>query len=181
LTLKQRNLRFVLEKTVVDILKAEVDKNRANLMTDLLNIYDETGNKSFSVHIPGAEKVATITIAEPKPTTKVDDEALLAWCREHRPDLLEAVHHPAQEAWDEVKLRDTAAAELAKASKLAGTLYMTEDGELIDGIEYEPAGRPKSFTVRYEGGKDGQQRVIDAWKSGELAEITSNVLPQIEA
>ena len=179
-TLKEQNLVFLLKKTIADIVKGEVDADRAALMTELLDQYDETGTKSFSVQIPGAEKVATLTLAEPKPTTKVDAAALLEWCRENRPDLLATVHHPAQDAWDETVLSDGAAATIAKEAKLAGTLYITDDGEPIDGLEYVPAGRPKSFTVTYVGGKAGQQRVIEAWKAGELGALdTGKNLPQI--
>ncbi|WP_138443546.1 hypothetical protein [Sinomonas susongensis] len=177
-TLKENNLIFLLKKTLADIVKGEVDTDRAELLERLLGQYDETGTKSFTVQIPGAEKVATLTLAEPKPTTKVDAAALLEWCRENRPDLLKTVHHPAQEAWDETVLADGAAVTITKEAKLAGTVYITDDGEPIDGLEYVPAGRPKSFTVRYE--KGGQDRVIEAWKDGELGALdTGKNLPQI--
>ena len=177
-TAKERNLVFLLKKTIADIVKGEVDSDRAELTIALLKQYDETGSKSVTIKIPGAEKVATFTLAEAKPTTAVDGSALLEWCRENRPDLLTTVHHPAQEAWDETVLADGAAATLAKEAKLAGTSYITDDGELIDGLEYVPAGCPKSFSVRYE--KGGQERIIDAWKSGELGELDAGrTIPQI--
>lgn len=180
MSLKTRNLGFLLRKTIADLVKGEVDAERADLMEALLAQYDETGTKSFTIQIPGAEKVATITIAEPKPAVKADPDALLEWCREHRPDMIRTVHHPAVEAWTEQTLAPEAAATLAKEHSLAGTVYVTDEGEPVDGLEYVPAGRPKSFSVRYE--KGGQARVIEAWKDGELSGIEAgDTLPQIGA
>lgn len=177
-TAKERNLVFLLKKTIADIVKGEVDSDRADMLEALLEQYDDTGAKSVTIKIPGAEKVATLTLAEPKPTTTVDAPALLEWCCEHRPELVKVVHHPAVEEWEEPMLVDGAAATIAKSAKLAGTVYITDDGEPIDGLEYVPAGRPKSFSVRYE--KGGQERVIEAWKAGELGELDAGrTLPQI--
>lgn len=181
-TFKENNLRFLLLKTLADLVKAEAETGRAELLPTLLEQYRETGNKSFSIHIPGAEKVAQFTLAEPKPGHKVDDAELLRWCEWHRPDLVEEVKHPAVEAWTERKLRDDVSKVIPKEYKLAANTYITDDGEPIDGITYVPAAEPKSFTVTYEGGKQGQQRVIDAYRGGELATITpGHSLPQIGA
>lgn len=169
MNLKEQNLTFLLMKTLADMVKVETDEARAELMTVLLAQYDETGTKAFSVQIPGAEKVATFTISEPKPAVKVQDAALLAWCRENRPELVEKVEHPAVEAWTEERLTTAAVDTVAADCMLTGTSFVTGDGELVDGIEYVPAGRPKSYTVRYE--KGGQDRVIAAWRNGELAGI----------
>lgn len=177
-TLKEQNLTFLLLKTLADLVKTETDKGRAELMEVLLAQFEDTGNKSYSVHIPGAEKVATFTIAEPKPTHKVDPAALLAWCQENRPDLVETIEHPPVEAYTEHRLRDDVEKVITKEYSLAGGMYVTEDMEPVDGVEYVPAGTPKSFTVRYE--KDGQERVVQAWRNGELGAITPGAnLPQI--
>jgi hypothetical protein len=180
MSLKTENLKFLLMKTLTDLVKSETDDARKQLMELLLEQYEDTGTKSFSVQIPGAEKVATFTLAEPKPTHKVDDAALLAWCLEHRPDLVETVEHEevVLEAWTEKRLAEGAAALVTSEYKLAGTMYVTDEGEPVDGVEYVPAGTPKSFAVRYE--KGGQERVVEAWRDGELAGIEPGKnLPQI--
>ena len=177
-TLKERNLTFLLMKTMADMVKGETDAARAELMEILLAQFEDTGTKSFSIAVPGAEKVGTFTIAEPKPTHKVNSLALLDWCEEHRPDLIETVEHPAVEARTERKLRDDIEKVITKEYKLAGDTYINEAGEPVDGVEYVPAGTPKSFTVRYE--KGGQARIIEAWRNGELPGITpGKSLPQI--
>jgi hypothetical protein len=179
-TLKEQNLRFLLMKTLTDMVKTETDAGRSELMEVLLEQFEETGTKSFSVGIPGAEKVATFTIAEPKPGHKVNEAELLEWCQENRPDLVETIEHPEMvlEAWTEHKLVDGTEKAITTDYKLAKDTYITEDGEPIPGVEYIPAGTPKSFTVRYE--KGGQERVIEAWRSGELGTIEpGKTLPQI--
>ena len=181
MSLKEENLKFLLMKTLTDLVKGETDEARKELMVVLLAQYEETGTKSFSVQVPGAEKVATFTLAEPKPGVKVADaEGLLEWCRTNRPDLTETVEHPPVEGWTETRLVKTAVDDVVKDSKLAGALFVTVDGEPVEGIEYVPAAAPKSFSVLYE--KGGQGRVVDAWRHGELAGIEpGQTLPQIGA
>ncbi|QIG57725.1 Ku-like dsDNA break binding protein [Arthrobacter phage Shoya] len=178
--LKDKNLRFLLMKTLADLVAAEVGDARGELMEDLLGQFDDLGVKSFTVKIPGAEKVATFTIAEPKPTTKVDGPTLLDWCRANRPELTKVIEHPAKEAWEEVVLADDALKVLSDELALAGEDFYTTDGEQVPGLKYVAAGRPKSFSVKYE--KGGQDRVIQAWRDGDLAGIEpGRNLPSIGA
>lgn len=179
-TLKEKNLQFLLMKTLTDMVKTETETARAELMEVLLSQFEDTGTKSFSIAIPGAEKVATFTISEPKPGHKVNEAELLEWCKEHRPDLVQTIEHPPVEGWTEYKLADGTEKAITGDYKLAGGVYVTDDMEPIPGVEYIPAGTPKSFTVRYE--KGGQERVIEAWRAGELAAIQPGKnLPQIGA
>lgn len=166
---KAQNLRFLLMKTIADLAKSLTDDERKNVQASLLELFEATDSKSFAVRIPGGEKVATFTLNEPSPKNKIDSEALLDWARTNRPDLVETVYHPATEAWQEQRLCVSAEAEIVRDFKLAGTSYITADGEPVVGIEYVPSGAPKSFTVRYE--KGGQERVIEAWRDGELPGI----------
>lgn len=178
MNLKERNLKFLLMKTLSDMVKTETDTERAELMETLLAQFNDTGTKSFSIQVPGAEKVATFTIAEPKPGHKVNDGALLAWCLVNRPDLVETLSHPAVDAYTEHRLRGDVEKVITSEYKLAGDTYITDEGEPVAGVEYVPAGTPKSFSVRYE--KGGQERIIEAWRSGELAGIEPGKnLPQI--
>ena len=180
LTLKDRNLHFLQLKTLTDMVKTETDAGRAELMDILLAQFEDTGTKSFSVGIPGGEKVATFTIAEPKPGHKVYPDELLEWCKTNRPDLVETIEHPPVEAWTEHKLVDGIEKAITTDYKLARDTYITDEGEPVPGVEYIPAGTPKSFSVKYE--KGGQERVIEAWRAGELGNIEpGKTLPQIGA
>lgn len=178
MSLKDDILRFTLMKTLSDLVKGEADEARAELFPDLLAQFNDLGTKSFTVKVPGAEKVATFTIAEPKPATKVDTKALIQWCERNRPDLLADIEHPAVEAWTQTVLSDGAEKAIMESCPLVGDTFYTEKGEAVEGIAYTPAGTPKSFTVRYE--KGGQERVIQAWRDGDLAGIEPGKnLPQI--
>ena len=180
MTLKERNLKFLLMKTLSDMVKTETETERSALMDELLAQFEETGTKSFSIQVPGAEKVATFTISEPKPGHKVKSDELLAWCQVHRPDLVETLSFPMVPARTEHRLRGDVEKVITSEYKLAGDTYITDDGEPVAGVEYVPAGTPKSFTVRYAPG--GQERVIEAWRSGELAGIEPGKnLPRIGA
>ena len=180
MTLKERNLKFLLMKTLSDMVKTETESERSELMDSLLAQFEETGTKSFSIQIPGAEKVATFTISEPKPGHKVNSDELLSWCLVHRPDLVETLRHPMVPAWDEHRLRGDVEKVITSEYKLACDTYITDEGEPVAGVEYVPAGTPKSFSVRYE--KGGQDRVIEAWRSGELSGIEPGKnLPRIGA
>lgn len=180
MSLKDDILRFTLMKTLSDLVKGEADEVRAELFPDLLEQFNELGTKSFTVKVPGAEKVATFTISEPKPATKVDPKALILWCELNRPDLLTDVEHPAVEAWTQTVLANGAEKEIMSTCPLVGDTFYTPEGEAVEGITYIPAGTPKSFTVRYE--KGGQERVIQAWRDGDLAGIEPGKnLPQIGA
>jgi len=171
-TFKENNLSFLLLKTLADVVKSEQEAGRAAVLPALLENYRETGSKTVVIHIPGAEKVAQFTLAEPKPGHKIDPEALLRWCEWHRPDLVEEIEHPAVEAWTERKLRADVEKVIGKEYNLATNAYVNDDGEEVEGITYVPAAEPKSFTVSYEGGKEGVKRVIEAYRAGELPNIT---------
>ena len=180
MNLKDQNLTFLLMKTLSDMVKTETDTARQELMDKLLAQFNETGTKSFSIQVPGAEKVATFTISEPKPGHKVNSDELLSWCQANRPDLVETLIHPMIPARTEYRLRDDVEKVITSEYKLAGDTYITDDGEPVAGVEYVPAGTPKSFSVRYE--KGGQERIIEAWRNGELPGIEpGRHLPQIGA
>lgn len=181
-TFKERNLGFLLLKTLADVVKTEQEAGRAAVLPALLENYRETGSKTVVIHIPGAEKVAQFTLAEPKPGHKIEDEKLLQWCEWHRPDLVEEIEHPAVAAWTERKLRADVETVIPKEYKLATNAYVNDNGEEVEGITYVPAAEPKSFTVSYEGGKDGVKRIIEAYRAGELPNITPGAaIPAIGA
>lgn len=66
MSLKERALRAAAMKAVSDALKAEVDSERSELMSELLDMYHDFGAKSFDVHLDGV-KVASIPLSIPKP------------------------------------------------------------------------------------------------------------------
>lgn len=192
LTVAQRNLRFALMKAIADAIKEELDLERADHTTDLRRMYEDAGIKSMDVKLPGGGKVATISLSIPKPTTTVvDEEALLAWCQANMPTAILEETIPAEPervipATPErtVYRVDPAMVDaLLKNSRPvdpAGGPVVDEDGVVVDGVTYTPAGSPRSFSVRYETG--GREDLAVAWRSGELdALVAGSTLPALEA
>lgn len=175
------NLFYLLQKTIADMLAAEADATRADLTAHLLERYAEDGVKSMTVKLPGGAKVATYTLAEPKPKLDVPAEALLEFVSEHYPDLVETVEHPAVEAWTERVVPPSALKALGLKATDSGEV-VTKAGEVVPGCKSTQAP-PKHFTVRYEDGDAGRERVRRAWEDGDLAELIAgraSVLPALE-
>ena len=177
MSLKTEFLAFVLRKTIADMVASEVKSERGTRMEQLLDLHEDTGAKQVAVKLPSGEQVATLTITQPSPKQVVDESRLLAWCKENRPDLVETVDHPATEAWTEERVNAEAFRRI-EADVVDGD-WITADGEHIDGIR-TVTDAPSSFSVKYS--KGGQDRIIDAWRSGELSSIEpGGTLPQIGA
>jgi hypothetical protein len=187
LSKRERNLLFALKKTVADAVKAEVDDDRAALLPDLVTEWRESGAKGAGVYLPAGEKVATLTLTEKKPTVKITDpEAFAEWLADNRPDLalVEVVPAVVVPAHTVAKPSPGALDALTEAGA-GGTPdgdFLTAEGEPIPGVTFEPPGAPSSFSVRYEGGKRGAARLLEAWRSGELSSLDPGAaLPQIGA
>lgn len=193
MTLKESLLRTTVMGAMATVVKDINDALRKNLLDELLTQYRETGNKSYSVSLASGDKAATLTLNESKPETRITDQAAFhTWCVENRPDLLETIEHdavpawsqviehPATEAWTEVRVLPAAAAHVTKDYKLAGDVYVTGEGEPVNGVEYVPAPEPSKFTLTYAA-KDRGLSVVQAWRDG-LVPIELDVnLPQVGA
>lgn len=177
MSIKDEAITFTLKKTIADLVSSEVKDNRAEIMDALLELHEATGAKSIAVKLPSGEQVATLTISQPSPREVVDEGRLLAWARDNRPDLIETIEHPAQDAWTEERINMEAWRRI-DAQVVDGQL-ITAEGEQVDGVKVV-TDSPRSFSVKYS--KGGQGRVIDAWRSGELSTIEpGGTLPQIGA
>lgn len=178
MTSKQVNLEFLLKKTIADLVKDEITENRKDVFEVLLEQYDNTGSKQFVVKLPNGDKVATFTVAEPKPRERIDDEKLIDWLIENGyGDQVITKTVPAREE----RAVKTGALGAIGAELTDDGYYVTPAGEIVEGIEQVPAERPKSFTVRYAD-KLAPARIIRAWRGGELSEVDAGeVLPQLSA
>ena len=175
--MQEVNLEFLLKKTIEDYIKKEVAADRKTTFDQLFEIYQLTGSKSFVVKLPDGEKVATFTINEPKPREEVDEERLIAWLEENGyEDQILTKQVPAHE----VKTIKTGVLGAIGAELTKEGHYVTPMGEIVEGVQQQPAAAPTNFTVRYEGGDDGRRRVIEAWQDGDLAGIVNSpTLPEI--
>lgn len=179
LTFKEKTLRTAVMNAMTSVIVDANKIGREAALKDLVAQYKETGNKSFSVFNPDGDKVAQITLTEAKAESVVTDHgALLDWCREYRPDLIETVEHPPVEGWTEVRVKPSAVEHIAADCKLAGDSFVTDEGELVEGIEHRLPGDPTKFTVTYKA-KDKGLSLVQAWRDGGIPLQLDPNLPQI--
>jgi hypothetical protein len=180
MSVRDDNLKLALTKAIADVVSEAMAHMRNEHFNVLLEQYEDAGTKQFSVKLPDGTKVATITLTEQKEAYEVTDEvAFLQWMRRQDPDGIETVTVPPQPEWTYEQVKDrTKAATLKRLEHVGDMPFDPITGELVEGVTYRPAGRPKGFQVRYES--EGRAQVIDAWRTGALAELVgSDVLPQI--
>lgn len=190
-TLKENLLRTAVMGAMASVANDINDAQRKTLLDELLVHYRDTGNKSYSVALPSGDKAANLTLNEAKPETSIaNEDVFFNWCAEHRPDLLETIEHeavpawsqtiehPAAEAWTEVRVLPAAAAHVVKDYRLAGDMYVTEEGEPVDGVTYTPAPEPSKFTLTYVA-KDRGLSLVQAWRDGEIPITLDKNLPQV--
>lgn len=169
-------VRFVLQQTIHKRVGEYLQNARGDLFERLADTLAQVGSDRFTVSLPGSgRKVGTVSIVQPKPQEVRDDAAMLEWAREHRPDWVKVIEHPAMPAWTEERV-DWARVLDGVQDTEAGVV--TDDGEPVEGLSYRPVP-PKSFTVRMAPG--GGDALIAAWRAGELADLElGGGLPAIE-
>lgn len=169
---KEQRLAFILRKTISDMVKKEVDSERGDIFADLMEKYTEDGVKQVVIKLPDGEAVATLTIAQPTAKTQFKDmEALEAWVAETDPDAIETV--------TTTRISPVKLAELQKHTTVVDGKHFTEDGEEVPGMVTTTAA-PTSFSVKYTGGDAAREKLLAAWKQGELAGIdTGKTVPQL--
>lgn len=181
--LRDENLGIILLKAIADSVDDHMKKVRAGHFEVLKAVYDEDGTKAFSVNLADGTKVANVTLPEGKAFFEVSDQvAFLDWAKANLPDAIETVVVPPipEMTFEQVDTAKVNAYLKNLTHGDEGIAFDPKTGEIVDGVTYRPAGRPKNFTVTYVG--EGRERVIDAWRTGQLAGLVGNdVLPQIGA
>lgn len=182
--MQESNLEFALKSAIEYFVKEELKTGRKDIFNQLHEIYQAVGSKSFVIKLPDGEKVATFTINEPSPVEEVDEEQFITWLEENGYDDQVLTRHIPEQV---IPARTEKAIKTGVLGAIGATLtkdgqYVTPHGEIVEGIEEKPAPEPSSFTVRFEGNKEGRRKIIQAWQNGELNHIVAGTtLPQIEA
>lgn len=196
LPLKDRNLRFVVLKAIVDAGATELGNLRDEHLPALLAAYRSTEASSFKVRAPGTNGapgpvVATVSLSVPKPKMEIhDQEEFLDWVQATHPDLVDVelipampehtIVVPATEERTERRLDPKAWATLVKHFDQAeeGGIVDTATGAMVDGIVVNPGGDPKSFAVKYEAGAADQ--LLASYRAGRLDEVVAGTsLPEV--
>lgn len=189
--IKAENLRFVLKKTILDAVAAEVKRDREEHLKPLVEEWRRSGNKAFSVTLPDGTKIGNVTLTEAKDATVIsDDTAFFLWIKANHPEEIETINVPEQvipaKSYEQVK---PAALNrlLEEEFGQAGDSIITKDGEPVPGVEFMKAPEPSQFSVTYAGAKAvdkdrTKQRLFQAYRNGELGHLDlGSALPQIEA
>lgn len=189
--IKEENLRFVLKQTILGAIKDEVEAGRGEHLGHLVDEYERSGTKSFSVALPDGTKIGNVTLTEGKDSVGIKDQtAFFLWMKEHYPEEIETVEIPAQivpaSSYEQVKpAAFNRLLEHEVFVEREGEI-LTQDGELVDGAEFRKAPRPDRFSVTYATTKAAERarikrRLVDAYLNGDLGHLNLGVaLPQIE-
>ncbi|TDD68581.1 hypothetical protein [Actinomadura rubrisoli] len=91
MSLHDINRRAILAKVRAERAAAEEKDARKLTEKALADAYAENGVEKCAVSLPGVGKVATVTLKAGAVETQVDEDALLATVEEHQPDEVEDV------------------------------------------------------------------------------------------
>lgn len=128
------------------------------------------GTKQAAAALPNGETIAKVTWVTPGPQAVVTDEdAFVAWVMKVHPAHVERRFVvEVREAFTKALMKELTAAGVAQwCDKDTGELHT------VPGVTIQ--GRAAYQQLRFE--EAGQQRVMDAWRSGELL---GQFLPELE-
>lgn len=186
---------------VLDALHRRVKKALDQARAEAAPVFAEfrrQGSTQVEVALPSGERVGTVSIKAGGETLVVDEEALLKWVLNTRPDEVEvSVSSAALSRPDVVayvrKFHPHLVEQKVRPSYRTVLLeQLTEDGELIDHATGEVAKVAErrrrdpdgSFQLTFasagNGRPNGRDRIAEAWQSGELS-IADVLLPALEA
>ncbi|REF00259.1 hypothetical protein [Thermomonospora umbrina] len=188
MNLADHSLRVATLKAISDF----VAKEYAAARKEAEAVYRENGIRSLTVSLPDGQQVASITVTQPNPSVKVDEDALLAWVEEHCGTEVETVLDPAATTDEELvkyclandrddlvvrRVRRVWREELVKqATGSEGWVADQVTGESAKVAEVTPV-RPSGAFSLSDPRKEGAAFIVAAVRRGDLAEVTRLALP----
>lgn len=181
MTARDHALRVAVLTAVSELAARELKKARAEA-EGLFAGLREDGQSQQKVLLPGGEEVGLISIKAGAVVTETDEDALLAWVREHCPgELEECIDGTALLNLDvielvravfpglvKVRVRDSARKKLiAEAAESGGWVADCVTGE--KGRVADVEGHPPTGAFSYRPGPGTTERVVAGWLSGRLA------------
>lgn len=182
-SLQEIGRRTVAAKVRSERADAEYKDARVQAEAALAKAYAKDGIEKIGVRLPGVGKVAAVTVKAGAVQVDVDEAALLAVVEKHQPDEVEEVADPSALGDPEVvawlrehrpelvtrRVRQVWRAALVKeAEKNSGRILVKETGELVEVAtvtRHDPTG---AFAITFED--DGRFLVEQA-----------NVPPEVDA
>ncbi|MFC3985488.1 hypothetical protein [Streptosporangium jomthongense] len=186
---------------VLDALSKRVNKALADARGEAEPLFADArkaGSTQIEVALPAGTAVGKVSIKAGQETTRVDEDALLAWVLANTPEEIEPAISPAALSRPDVvayirklhpdlvgqKVRPAYRAKLLAEAGEAGELINETTGEVVkvsETVTGEPTG---AFALTFEAAKkgkpNGRDRIAAAWQSGEIS-ITDLIRPALEA
>lgn len=168
----------------------------AEARTEAAAAYKANGVKKLVIQLPDGEVIGDITVKQPGPTVKLDDEALISWVAEHTPAEIEEYLDSsvlldqeaiewAREHRDDLLRRRVRGVWLkekrAEAQANGGYVIDHQTGDTTKVAEVT-ANRPSGeFALSADPHGERAGRLIEALRAGELTGIPAFPHPAIEA
>ncbi|HEX5568490.1 MAG TPA: hypothetical protein VFY14_16460 [Streptomyces sp.] len=158
MNLKDQATRVAVLRVLRDVVEAQYQATRREVLDGLRAARAEFALKSMRVTLPDGTPIATITLIDPKPAVVVADEkAFTTWVVENHPGEVETLVR-VRSSWQKQFI-----AQLAARPE---PVTDPHTGEVIPGLEAVPAPAPRSFSLRPVPG--GTEQVARAWRTGEV-------------
>jgi len=172
MNLKEAAMREAALKTLLDTVKGAYEDARKDTRAALEASAEESGVRQAAAALPGGPDIATVSLSSGSAEARVtDDEAFKAW----------VIAHYATE----IERRFVTEVRAAFREKVLGALTATGGIEWADpetGVIHEVPGvaiapaRARTHSLRFKPG--GKDRVMQAWREGQLATVA---LPELAA
>jgi hypothetical protein len=185
LTPREHALRVAVLEAITETAKAAYVKARGEAEQAFAAVRKD-GGKQQAVMLPDGTEIGMVSIKAGTPSVTADEDALLAWVREHSPGDIEPYITPQALTDAEVidmiracfpdavreRVRSSARSVLiAEMAESGGFVADKESGEIeLLGIveNHEPTG---AFALNGAGAKGRRDRIIAEWMRGNLREI----------
>jgi hypothetical protein len=190
--LAEHSLRVATLAALVALVDAEYKAARKEAEAE----YKANGIKKLAIALPGGELVGDITVKQPDPTVRMDDDLLMEWVEKHTPTEVEEYLDSsalldqeaiewAREHRDDLlrkRVRGVWRAELQKmATGNAGFVIDTTSGEATKVAEVTPNMPTGAFALSPDKHGERAARLLAALRRGELAGITNLAITSADA
>lgn len=186
LSARDHALRVAVLEAILEAAKAEYSKARKAAEPEFAAVRAD-GGKQLAVMLPGGDEIGLVSIKAGAVEVTVDDEdALMAWVREHCPDEIEQHADPGILSDAEVldmlsacfpgsvkeRVRPSARAALEKEMEDSGGFITDkETGETAKLGTVETRRPTGAFVLAGAGAQARRERIVAEWQRGSLREI----------
>jgi hypothetical protein len=184
MNLAQHSLRVATLAALGELVKKEYEAARKEAEA----AYRANGIKKLAIALPDEGPIGEITVKQPGPTVRMDDDLLLEWVQKHTPDEVEeyldssvlldqeAIEWAREHRDDLLRKRVRAVwrTELVKmATGNGGFVIDTQTGDSTKVAEVTPNKPTGAFALSADKHGERAARLLAALRAGELAGITN--------